>query len=452
MAGGNFSKLSGKTRPGTYINFESSKQDGVPINARGVVLLPLINHGYGPEGEFIPITCASPDAMRHKLGYSVYDNNAAMLLIREALKNASTVKVYIPKQGAAAKGVAGTLTGMAQYGGIRGNDLKFSVVANPDGGFDLTKFIGSEELETIVGVSTVEELVAVDSGEWITFSGTGDLTASAGVSLTGGVSGVATTADITTFFDQSESEPWNTMAFPIAATSESGDTTPALHEALKSKMNYLRDGAGKYRNAVVANYAADYEGIINVTNGVFLADGTEITAAQAVAWVAGATAAASNATSLTYVEYSGATSVNGAKDNAAAIAAINAGEFFFSVSEAGKVVVEYDINSLTTFTTKKTKDYRKSRVIRVYDTFGEWCVLNFPPNKFDNNPDGWDSMEGIGRSGLAQFEEAHAIKNVNLESDFTIDRERSTGDETYFNVALQATDGSEKAYFTIKTK
>ncbi|MEG2119878.1 MAG: phage tail sheath C-terminal domain-containing protein, partial [Pseudoflavonifractor sp.] len=156
--------------------------------------------------------------------------------------------------------------------------------------------------------------------------------------------------------------------------------------------------------------------------------------------------------SLTYKKYDGAASVSGAKDNAAAVAAINAGEFFFSISEAGEVVVEYDINSLTTFTTKKTKDYRKNRVMRVYDTFGEWCVLNFPPNKFDNDPDGWGSMEGIGRAGLTQFGEAHAIHNINLETDFTVDRQTSHGDETYFNVALQATDGSEKAYFTIRTK
>lgn len=452
MAGGTFSKLTGKDRPGTYINFESEKQEGIRINERGTVLIPLLNHDYGPQGEFIAISCASPDAQRAKLGYSVYDNNADMLLIREAFKNASTVKVYIPKQGAAATGVAENLTGMAQYGGERGNKLSFSVVANPSGGFDVTKFLDGEELESVEGVTTVEKLMAADSGRWIKFSGKDALTATAGTALRGGVTGVATTSDMTTFLDSSEGEPWNTMAFPITASGTEGDTTPALLEALKTKIVYLRDGAGKYRNAVTCNFDADYEGIINVTNGVVLNDGTELTPAQVVAWVAGATAAASNTTSLTYKEYAGATSVKGAKDNAAAVEAIRNGEFFFSVSEAGTVVVEYDINSLTTFTTKKTKDYRKNRVIRVFDTFGEWCNLNFPPNKFDNDGDGWDSMEGIGRSGLKQFENAHAIKNVDLEADFMVDRTESTGDETYFTVALQATDGSEKAFFTIKTR
>ena len=122
------------------------------------------------------------------------------------------------------------------------------------------------------------------------------------------------------------------------------------------------------------------------------------------------------------------------------------------MSEEGKVIVEYDINSLVTFTLKKTKDYRKNRVMRVYDTFAEWCTLNFPSNKYDNSPDGWDTMEGIGRSGLQQFLDAGAIKSVDKDNDFLVDREASDGDETYFIVGLKSVDSAEKMFFTIKTR
>lgn len=54
MAGGTFSKLSGKTRPGTYINFESERQVTIPISERGTMLIPLIDHPYGPEGSSSP--------------------------------------------------------------------------------------------------------------------------------------------------------------------------------------------------------------------------------------------------------------------------------------------------------------------------------------------------------------------------------------------------------------
>ena len=142
----------------------------------------------------------------------------------------------------------------------------------------------------------------------------------------------------------------------------------------------------------------------------------------------------------------------GAKTHEEAVAAIKNGEFFFSVSEESKVVVEYDINSLVNFKDGKDKSYRKNRVIRVFDTFGEALQLNFPPNKYDNDPDGWDIMEGIGRSLLIKFRDAGAIKNVDLDNDFLVDRELSEGDETYFNVGLEPTDSSEKIYFTVATR
>ena len=41
---------------------------------------------------------------------------------------------------------------------------------------------------------------------------------------------------------------------------------------------------------------------------------------------------------------------------------------------------------------------------------------------------------------------------MNLSSDFLVDREHSQGDETYFNVGLQAVDSAEKLFFTIRTR
>ncbi len=452
MAGGTFNRLSGKVRPGTYINFESSRRDVIPIAERGTVVMPLLNHDYGPAGEFITLENASPDACREQLGYSVYDDHPQMLLLKECFKKAKKIIVYIPRQGKAAAAAAGPLTAAAQYGGAHGNDFSFAVTENPLGGFDVTKYLGVVELETVEGVETVEELIAADSGAWIQFSGTGSLTATAKTELAGGVTGEATVSDITDFLDASEARSWNTLAFPLAPTGEEGDIVPSIQEAIKTKIKYLREDAGKYRTAVVAGFAADYEGIINVTNGVVLTDGTRIEKEQAVAWVAGATAGASNTTSNTYVKYDSAVDIIGPKSHSEAVQAIKDGEFFFSFSEENDVIVEYDINSLTSFTTKKTKDYSKNRVIRVYDTFAESCMLNFPPNKFDNNETGWDSMDGIGKAILQLFLDAGAIKNVDLDQDFAVNREDSTGDECYFDVGLEAVDSAEKLFFTIRTR
>ena len=125
---------------------------------------------------------------------------------------------------------------------------------------------------------------------------------------------------------------------------------------------------------------------------------------------------------------------------------------FFSYSEEGKIVIEYDINSLVSFKDGKDETYRKNRVIRVFDTFSESIQLNFPPNKFDNNSIGWGIMEGIGKTILKQYEEAGAIKNVDYDKDFIVDRTLSEADRTYFNVGLEPVDSAEKLYFTISTR
>lgn len=447
MAGGTFDKLVGKTRPGTYINFVSGKNDVLGISSRGTVIVLLTNHNYGPVGEFISLDCSGPDAERAKLGYSIYDKDEKrqMLLIREAFKKAAKVLVYRANGGTQAKATNDTLTATAKYAGTRGNALSFSVVTNVlnEAKFDVLVNLDGSKVGEYTGLETVEELIAQDN-EYITFSGTGKLTAVAGVTLAGGTDTAMENSAATKFLDSAEGVKFNTICFPV--------TDAALQAAAKTKIKYIRESIGRGVQIVMPDTKSDdYEGVINVTNSVAV-DGEELTHAEACAWVAAATAAAKNTQSNTYVEYEGATAVVDAKSHEEAVAAINNGEFFFSVSEAGAVVVEYDINSLTTFKDGKDKSYRKNRVIRVFDTFAEALQLNFPPNKYDNEDDGWDIMEGIGRTILKQFDDAGAITDVDYDNDFLVDRETSEGDETYFNVGLKPVDSAEKLYFTISTR
>lgn len=442
MAGGTFDKSVGKVRPGTYINFEASNQSTLGSSDRGTVLIPLINHSYGPEKEFITISNESVDSAIDKLGYSVYDDDPSMLLIREAFKNASTVIVYIAKAGTKATGTGGGLSAQAKYGGSRGNALSYSVAANPVAGFDVSVYLDGSTVEAFEGVTNVSALV---DSKYITFTaseGT-SLEAVAGVSLTGGTDGTAANSDIAAFLDDMESVNFNTLAFPV--------TEESLLAACVTKIKYLRENVGRGAKAVVPDYKADYEGIINVTNSVII-NGVTLSDAQATAWVAGADASASNVQSNTHKIYVGAESVANAKTHEQAVAAIQNGEFFFSYSENGDVIVEYDINSLTSFTDRKDKSYSKNRVLRVFDSFAESIRLNFPPNKYSNNENGWDIMDGMGRSILKQFFDAGAIRNVDYDSDFAVVRGESKGDSTYFNVGLQPVDSAEKLYFTVKTR
>lgn len=445
MAGGTFDKLVGKVRPGTYINFVSTKQDTVGISSRGIVVIPLTKHNYGPVGEFITLDCSGPDAAISKLGYSVYDSdeNRQMLLIREAFKKAQKVILYRVNGGTEATATSEPITATAKYPGTRGNKLSFTVAENPVAGFDVQVNLDGSKVAEYEGLKTVEELIAQDCA-YITFSGTGALVAVAGKNLTGGTDKTVENADVTKFLDAIEGVKFNTLCFPL--------TDSSLQTAAKTKIKYMRENMGKGVQVIMPDTESDdYEGVINVTNSVVV-DGVELTHAEACAWVAAATAGASNVQSNTYVEYEGATALVDAKSHEEAVAAINNGEFFFSVSEGGAIVVEYDINSLVTFSGGKDKTYSKNRVIRVFDTFAEALQLNFPPNKYDNNSVGWDIMEGIGGTILKQFEEAGAITDVDYDNDFLVDREASQGDETFFNVGLKPVDSAEKLYFTIATR
>lgn len=466
MAGGRFDKLIGKERPGTYINFESGRKNGV-INAgtRGIVILPLSKATYGPAKKFIKLTTDNPDAEATTFGYSIYDNdpNRQMLLIREAFKRATTVYVYILTEGKKAQAeitmttqaaneetnteaVTNTLTAIARYGGSRGNAFAITIDANPLGGYDVLIHLDGNKVTQYEGLNTVEELIALEN-PYIAFTGKGNLGETAGQNLSGGSDEEAANMDITAFIDAWENVKFHTVAFPF-----DGEAATNVKQAALTKIKYMRDSMGRGVQVVIPNAGnMDYEGVINVTNSISL-DGDNLSRAEACAWVAGATAGATNKQSLTYNQYVGATEVVDSKSNEEAVAAIKAGEFFFSVGDKDEIIVEYDINSLVTFTNKKDKSYRKNRVIRVYDTFQEAVQLNFPPNKYDNNPDGWDIMEGIGKTILRQFEEAGAIKNVSYDEDFLVDREKSMDDETYFNIGLQAVDSAEKLYFTVTTR
>lgn len=447
MAGGKFDKLAGKVRPGTYMNFESTRSDTVGTSERGTVIIPLLKPSYGPAGSYIELTNAGPDAAYAKLGYSVYDSdpNRQMLLIREAFKNASKVLVYIPKEGTKAvakNGLEPNLTATAKHGGTRGNALTVTVAANPVGGFDVTVSLAGNTVAYYEGLSTVDDLIAQDC-EYVTFTGSGALAAIAAMNLTGGTDATAQNDDLTTFMDTWEKVKFNTVAMPV--------TDSSMKAAIKTKIKYLRESMGRGVQAVVPDFPADYEGIISIKNG-YAIDDDKLSAAEATAWVAGASAGASYVESLTYDAVDGATDLVDALTHEEYVDAINKGHFAFSISEENKVIVEYDINSLTSFKQPKDETYRKNRVVRVMDTFQESIQLNFPPNKYANDSDGWDIMEGVGKSILKQFAEAGAITDVDYDNDFLVDRDASYGDKTYFNVNLKPVDSAEKLFFTTHTR
>lgn len=446
MAGGTFDISVGKVRPGTYINVENKNAVVAPRTSRGVVIIPISGAKYGAKGSIVEVTAKNADMLYDKLGFSVYESaEPSMILIREALKNSTTVKAYILNEGEKATVTDGELNATAICGGSRGNDLKVAIIANPVEGFDIKIYLGDSKVEEFVKISKIEDLINCNS-KFVAFSGTGELSAKASLALTGGTDGDTKTEALTAFLDELENIKFNAVAFPMQLEE-------SQIASVKSKIKYLRNDLGKTGQFVFANCPADFEGVINVTNGVVLDDGTKISAVMATAYVAGITAGANYNVSNTYKPYVGAVTVNGLKTNEEAEDAIRNGELFFSFSNSGEVVIEYDINSLTSKDAlgNRPDGFKKNRYIRVIDTLMDDLQSEFTPGKFDNNPEGWDLMEGRGYAILKQYESDNAIADVDYDNDFLVDRTKSTEDGTYITAAIKPLDSAEKIYITVKT-
>ncbi len=442
MAGGTFNLSSGKVRPGTYVNLKNGRPPAAQGSNRGTACILLIGYDYGPRNQWIKLSASAPDAAKARLGRSIYDDNEHMLLLQLLFMNATTVYVYIPDGGEVAKASAeiGDTTAeiSARYKGSLGNKLQLSSIKNPVAGYDVAVYLGGVEIEVFEGISKIEEIE--ERSEYVTTPAKGELAAFASVSLAGGADTVSGNSGISTFLDMSEKIKFNAMCFPTEESS--------LQTALLTKIKYIRNSIGWKCQAVAPNFSADCEGIINVTNS-FEYSGKRLTAAQACAWVAGATAAADYITSNTYVTVPGATAVVDEKTHEEAELSIKAGELFFSVSDSGEVQVETDINSRVKIDLDTPQNINKNRPLRVYDTFCNDCLLMFKPNQFSGKESDYIVIEGLGKEMLKRYEKDGAITNVDIDNDFVVDRGLSEGDYVVINVGLQAVDSIEKFYITV---
>lgn len=438
MAGGTWTSQN-KVRPGVYVNTVSEPKALGAVGERGVVALAL-SLPWGPEKQIVTVEAGADTT--DVLGFDI--NDPALLLVRESLKRAKTLLLYRLNSGDKATATAGDLTATAKYSGTRGNAISVVVQANIDDPdkFDVKTLVSG----VVVDSQTVTSISELAANGWVTWSGNGDLTATAGVNLTGGTDGAVTNADHTAFLTALELLDFNTVGLTVDDA-----TLKPLYTAF---IRRLREEEGKKVQAVVPNYpAADYEGVISVKNGVVLSDGTTLTAAQAVAWVAGATAGATVSQALTYTAYDDAVDVSPRYTNSQIEAALLAGEFVFTPSN-GHAIVEQDINTLHTFTAEKGKQFRKNRVLRVLDGIAndlKRIFESFYLGKVDNNADGRNLLKSEAIAYMNTLQDINAIQNFDAQSDVTIVAGNES-DAVYAEIGAQPVDSIEKTYLKVRVK
>ncbi|MCY9512084.1 phage tail sheath family protein [Paenibacillus larvae] len=443
MAGGTWENQN-KVRPGVYINTASERKSMTAVGERGTVALPL-TLGWGPSKEILTINVG--DDLKNVLGYDITAQE--MLLLREAFKRAKTVKLYRLANGVKAQGNIGDITLEAKYSGIRGNDIKVSIEANIDDPtkFKVRTFVANEEVHRQVA-STAGDLV---SNDWVHFEAkTPDaaLTETAGVPLTGGTNGDATFQDYLDFMAAIDAHEFHTIAIPYE-----GQESSKLNPLVLAQIKEWREEEGRKVQAIVANFKADYEGMINVKNGIVLEDGTKLGAAQATVWTAAATASAGANESLTYQSYEGAVDAYPRFTNKQIEEALTAGEFVFTYNN-DRVIVEQDINSFTSYTEKKRKHFTKNRVIRTLDGIANDSKRIYETQyigKVDNNADGRNLFKQELIRLLELYQGMNALQNFDAQKDVTVEPGKDS-DSVTVDVYIQPVDAIEKIYMQVEVK
>jgi hypothetical protein len=343
LGGGTFTTQN-KILPGTYHNFVSKASAVSLLGERGIVAMPIALKWGNAGITTVTVEEFIEDSMKI-FGYR-YDA-PELLEIREVFKHASKVYFYnlaYVKSGSTKSAASSSKYATAKKLGSRGNNLKLIIEQNVD---DTDKFDVTLKLDTsIVHEQTVSNMSELKDNDFVTWVTTEALSVG-NVDFTGGTDGSTDNDSYTSALDAFESYQFNVLLCP-----ESQFATTYV-----SYTKRMRDQRGiKFQTVIPTNVGADYEGVIQI-------DGSQ---AEAAAWVAGALAGCAINQSCTNMTYDGEKSIPTTHTQRELENLIKTGVFaFHKVYDDVNVLV--DINSLTTFTNEKGKDFSSNQVIRVND-------------------------------------------------------------------------------------
>ncbi len=242
-----------------------------------------------------------------------------------------------------------------------------------------------------------------------------------------------------------------TVEFDVLVYPYDGTGYDANKAVIATWLNGMIESEGKGIQGVLANYDGDFEGIINVTQGVKLSDGTILKAADTAPWVGGITAGANINQSNTGRKYQGAIDVVPRKTKAEMEAAITGGEFIFKVDSAQNVTAVYDINSLTTVTAVKGKPFTKNRVIRTIYGINNDITEIFESNfvgQLNNNEDGRSQLRATVVEYFNELQRLGAIKEFTPED--VVISQGADSDAVIIDNYIKPVDSIEKMYITVK--
>ncbi|CEO27146.1 phage tail sheath C-terminal domain-containing protein [Paraclostridium sordellii] len=437
MAGGTFISQN-KIRPGAYINFKSISKPSGKVGIRGISTIPIVL-GWGPNDQLIEINSSdlSDGKILDKLGYYGYENE--IVSIKEALKNSYKCLVFrVDSNGQKATATIDSLNIVAKYPGTVGNRLSVSIKDVENDKFEVKTFLDTKVVDVQLA-SNIDELLG---NCWVDFAGSGKLVANAGIKLTSGFNGTESIENYSRYIDLINNKYFNTMGVYT--------TNKDVKEKITTFIKQSREEKGKKIQCVINDFSeANYEGVISVDQGYKTKD-TTVGVNGFVGYVTGLTSGASLNKSNTYTVIPGAVEIINPKTDDEIKEGIRKGKFIITFRQDESVVVETDINTFTDFSSTKSRDFCKNRVIRTLDDINNSIKNMFEKTylgKINNNEDGRTSFKSDIISYLKELNKLGAIEDFKNE-DISI----SVGNEidsVLVDIGIKPIDAMEKLYMTV---
>lgn len=431
MAGGTW-ETQNKVRPGAYVNFETNSLNATGLDSKGSVVIP-ITLDWGESGKFIKVT--SNSNLKQLFGKTLSE----LTPLREAFKGTGQVIVYnLNGIGEQANATSEPFIATANYGGSDGNKISVTVAIGLSGNSTVKTFFDGSQVDSQI-VTSIDEL---KSNGFVSFSG--ELpSADATLTLVGGTTVTATNESYSNF-----AEGLDTQDFKVLAVGTEDSSVKLL---LTLKVKEWREQQGKNVTLVTNDYnTADFEGVVSVINGVTLTGNEQLTAKESLYWYAAAYAN-SITNSLTYTEYPGAIDCE-RKMHDEIVQALKDGHIIYTFNNES-VVVEQDINTFRSFTTKKNQDFRKNKLVRIMDIIQnnvQHVFTSYFIGKVDNNVDGRNIFkQQIITNVLDPLEQRGALSYDVSELEVEQGQEK---DSVIATLPVTLADSMEKLYMTVKCK
>lgn len=431
MAGGHFTQQN-KSRPGAYVNFATNELASTGLNTTGPVVIPLALN-WGESEKFIKVTPNSK--FRELFGKHVAD----IVPVREAFKATGQIIVYnLNGEGVKATATSDAFVATAVHGGTDGNKISVIVTVGLADTSTVKTYFDGEQVDSQT-VAVVGDLVA---NPYVKFSGTLPTT-DATLTLATGTTVPATN---TSYSDLAAG--LDTQDFKVLAVGTDDETIKSL---LTLKVKEWREEAGKNVTLVTNDYVdADFDGVVSVVNGVTLEGNEVLEASEALYWFAAAYANAGTL-SLTYSEYPGAIDCERSTHDEV-VTALRAGHVIYTFNN-GRVVVEQDINTFSSFTTEKNQDFRKNKLIRTMDIVSDGTQRVFSVyfiGKVTNNDDGRDLFkQELIKVVLGPLAQRGALEYISEEIAI---RQGEEKDSVVVELGITFNDAMEKLYMTVNCK